>query len=238
MRLDTASNIINDALLELGLIDSALADPYTSTDKNAVLMRALLKALGRELVREHAWTHLQKTHTFNTVNGTDNYALPTDFCSWVPSTEWNRTTDMPLTGAMGPEGWQTLQASSVATTASYYFRTYGNKLYLYPTPTAAESVAYEYQGAYWVQPSGQTVPTTETPTASTDTLWFDGYLLTRGLKWKFREEKRLDAGAEWNAYQKALGEAKGNDGAHSVIDLSAGARGERLPRLPETGWGS
>lgn len=238
MRLDTASTVLNDALLELGLIAQALADPYLSTDALVVQMRAHLKALGRELLRDYSWSHLQKAYTFSTADGTDNYALPVDYSSLLHSTEWNRSTAVPLSGPLGAQDWQVLKSGGTAATASYYFRVYGNRLYLHPTPTSIQTVALEYVSAYWVQPTGQSAPTTETPSASADTLWFDGHLLSRGLKVKFRESKRLDASAERNDFAKALAAVMGGDGAHSVIDLAAGARAAPLPRLPETGWGS
>jgi hypothetical protein len=237
VRLDTAGNILNDALVELGLIAAPLADPYASSDPNVVVMRAHLKALGRSLIKKYHWTHHQKPHTFDTEDGLESYALPTGYASMANQTHWNRSTSQPLAGPMGPEGWQVLKSSNAGSTISYYFRVQQNFLFLHPVPSSVQTISYEYRRAYWVAPSGQPEPTTETPTASTDTLWFDGDMLSRGLKWKFRTGKRLDASVEWNDYKEALEEAMGNDGAAPVIDLAAGARVLRPPMLPETGWG-
>lgn len=238
MRLDTASTVLNDALLELGLVAAELADPYASTDQNVVSLRAHLKALGRELLRKRAWSHLQKEHTFSTEAATASYALPADFSSMQPSTEWNRSTALPLGGPVGAQEWQLLKSSDTVSPINYFFRVLGNRLHLHPTPTAVETLAFEYVSAYWVQPSGESEPTTETPAASTDTLWFDGHLLSRGLKVRFLEAKGFDSSAARNEYEAALAEASGGDGAHAVLDLASGSSRYRpVPRLPETSWG-
>jgi len=236
VRLDTAINVINDALFEAGLISTAVASPFTSTEQNVVSMRYLLKALGEELVRLRPWSHLEKTHTFSTVNGTGDYALPTDFMAMSQSTHWNRNTTTPLAGPLGGPGWQVLKSASVLNPTSYFFRVYGNRLYLHPVPSAAETIAYEYSSAYWVQPTGQNVPTTEAPTASTDTLWFDRHLLVRGLRVKWDELKGMSTAVSREDYEKALSMAMGNDGARPVLHLAPQTT-RRMPRLPDTDWG-
>lgn len=236
MRLDTALNVINDALLEAGVVGATIANPYTSTQANVVSMRYLLKALGEELVRLRPWSHLEKTYTFSTVNGTGDYALPTDFMSMSASTHWNRSTTVPLAGPLGGPGWQVLKSASVINPTSYYFRVYGNRLYLHPVPTAAETIAYEYSSAYWVQPTGQTTPTAEAPSASTDTLWFDRHLLVRGLKLKWHELKGMSTEASRADYEQSLATAMGNDGARPELQLAPQPT-RRMPRLPDTDWG-
>jgi hypothetical protein len=236
---DTAANIINDVLLELGLASAPEAEPFTSTDPNVVAMCALLKALGRELVRRRHWTQLQKTHTFSTVGGVDGYDLPDDYAAMAPQTHWNRSTSQPLGGPAGPREWQVLKSSTGASSITYTFRVKENYLYLHPVPSGTTTVAYEYRSAWWVETaSDEAGPSTDTPSAGTDTLWFDGHLLSRGLKWKWRLAKRMEATAELNEYMEALAQAEGLDGASPDIDLAAGARIRPRGNVPETGWGS
>lgn len=236
MRLDTTLNVINDALFETGVIGTAVANPYTSTEVNVVSMRYLIKALGEELVRLRPWSHLEKTYTFSTVNGTGDYVLPTDFMAMSSGTQWNRTTTTPLAGPLGGPGWQVLKSASVLNPTSYFFRVYGNRLYLHPVPTKVETIAYEYSSAYWVQPSGQSTPTSEAPTASTDTLWFDRHLLVRGLKVRWHELKGMSTAASREDYERTLAMAMGNDGARPELHLAPQTT-RRMPRLPDTNWG-
>lgn len=238
MRLDTALNILNDVLMETGIAPSntTVANPFSSTNANVVSMRYFLKALGLDLVRMRPWSHLQKTYTFSTVNGTGDYALPSDFQAMAQSTHWNRSTNLPLAGPLGGQGWQILKSSNTINPTSYYFRVYGNRLYLHPVPSDAETIAYEYSSAYWVQPSGESAPTSDAPSANTDTLWFDSHLLVRGLKLKWYEHKGFDTTTVRADYERTLAEAMGNDGAHPVLHLAPQVVRQH-PRLPDTNWG-
>lgn len=152
MAFDTAANVINDAAFELGLISTAITDPYASsvTDPNIILLRYFLKGLGQDLVRAHPWQALQTTHTFSTGSGTASYALPTDYARLTDKTQWNRTSDMPLLGPLSAGDWQLLQAIS-GTSIDRAFRVFGELVYLSPTPTATETVAFEYISRYWVR---------------------------------------------------------------------------------------
>jgi hypothetical protein len=235
---DTAANVINDALLELGLASAPLADPFTSTDPNVIAMCAHLKALGRELARRRHWEQLQRVHTFDTEDGLTSYALPADYLAMVPQTHWNRSTKQPLGGPVGPREWQVLQSSAGASTITYTFRVQQNYLYLHPTPTGVSAIAYEYRTSYWVSESAASEPTSDTPDEGADVVYFDGHLLSRGLKWKWRTAKRMEATAELNEYLEALAQAEGLDGAAAEIDLAAGARVRPRGNVPETGWGS
>jgi hypothetical protein len=235
---DTAANVINDALLELGLSAAPIANPFASTDPNVIAMCAHLKALGRELARRRHWSQLQSTHTFSTTGGIDAYDLPDDYVGMANQTHWNRTTSQPLGGPVGPRDWQVLKSSTGASTITYTFRVKENYLYLHPVPSGTSSIAYEYRSGRWVAEDGDTEPYTDAPTVGTDVLWFDGHLLSRGLKWKWRTAKRMEATAELNEYMEALAQAEGLDGAPAEIDLASGARVRPRGNMPETGWGS
>lgn len=236
MRTATANEVVNAAAQELGLLTSTVADVYASTDAVVVRLRALLEGMGQDLVRMRPWTHLQKEATVTTVNGTASYSLPADYSSMVPLTHWNRSADLPLAGPVGPQGWQLLVSSDTVSSVTYFFRVQANRLYLNPTPTAADTLAYEYVSAYWVQPSGETTPTAETPTASTDTIWFDKRLLVSGLKLAWLESNGFESTAARNAYEAALSAVSGGDGAQPALSLAPVGR-RHGPSLPETNWG-
>ncbi len=239
---DTAANILNDAAVELGLRTVDLSDPYASSEQSMVLLRRLLKALGQDLARRHDWSHLDKTHTFATVNGTATYALPADFVALADQSEWNRTQQSPLEGPLSAQGWQMVKALSTSGVVSKHFRIFGNLFQMYPTPTAAETVAFDYRSSYWVSDgeSGD-APTTVEPSAAEHELWFDRRLLVAGLKVRFLKAKGMDASAAQSDYEDALSSALGMDGAAPVLDIGGGAAG--LGRLldggnvPETGFG-
>src|SRR5688500_4117237 len=106
---DTADNIINSAALELGLLPSAVSNPFASTDPAILQLCALLNRVGRMLVRARPWSWLTKEYTFNTAGGTASYALPSGFDRMKDQTHWNRTTALPLGGPASPWSWQMMK---------------------------------------------------------------------------------------------------------------------------------
>lgn len=241
MAFDTAVNILNDAAVELGLYSENLADPYDSTDANVILLCRLLKSTGQELLRAHPWSHLQKTHTFSTADGTASYALPTDFARMTERTQWNRDQALPLMGPLSAQGWQLLQA---ITTASPHqmFRIFGDLFYISPTPSSVETVALEYQSRYWVDLGGGSTPDSETPTDGTDSLFFDRLLLLRSLKLAYMQEKGFDTSAAQRLRDEAMQMAIGADSSAPVLSLnSRGVGANRLldrSNIPDTGYGT
>lgn len=227
MAWDTAATVINDVLLELALTDSEVADPYISEDATVIQVRRLLKAAGRYLLRQYGWTHLRPTHTFSTVSGTATYALPADFARLVDQTQWNRTEQLPLGGPIPSQGWQLLKAAQSTGVVNFFHRIAQDKVELHPTPDAVNTLAFEYQSRYWVQPSAEAAPTSEEPSAADDILWFDGHLLSRLLKLRWLEAKGFDTAAALNDYQQAFDAATSADGAAPVL---------RLDRQPLSLW--
>jgi hypothetical protein len=236
----TASVIISRAARALGLVSADITNPYASTDANVLLLTTLLQDLGEELVRDHPWSQLQKEGDVTTANGTASYALETDFQRMLSSTLWNRTLSTPIPGSLTPQQWQAEKAR--ASTGVYkVVRIKQDLIYLHPTPTAIESLYYEYISSWWVMPSGQTTPTTDSPTAGTDTLWFDPLLLVRGLKLKFREKIGADTTAYAADFNAALDAAKSQDGLSPKLSIGGTGAGERFlgdGNAPETGFGS
>lgn len=234
----TALSVLNDAAVELGWKKADSSDPFAETDQAWVLLCRSLRRVGKLLVRARDWTHLTKEYTFPTVASTASYALPTDFARVKDSTLWNRDTAQPLGQSVDARAWQELQATTAAGVLNPLVRFFGNKLYIYPTPSAAEDIYYEYVSSYWVMPTGQTVPTASTTTAKTDTLWFDEPLLVAGVKLAYLRAKGFDQTAALQDFKTAWDAAVSADGLASDIALSP--RRVRLldtRNLPDTGWG-
>ncbi len=228
MELATADDVINDAAVELGLKSADITDPFSSTDPSILQLCRLLKRVGRSLVQHRDWTHLVREYTFNTVAATPSYALPSGFARMKDVTHWNRTTSVPLGGPVTGEGWQQMKARTITGATYIPFRTFGNLLHLYPTPTEIEAIYYEYVSSFWVMPTGQTVPTTSEPTAITDTLWFDENLLVRGLKLAYLRAKGFDTSHAQDEFNQALSASAGGDGSAAPISLT-GATSWRPP---------
>lgn len=157
MSFDTAANIINDAAAELSLQSSsvAAASMYSSTDVHVVLLRTLLKGLGQDLAREWDWPTLTKTHTLSTADGTAAYDPPSDYLRQLNQTHWNRTDQRPVLGPTNAQGWQYLKGVSNSLAVDAVFRIFNHQINIHPTPSAIETVAFEYVSSYWVRRNWQ-----------------------------------------------------------------------------------
>lgn len=159
-------------------------------DPSAVRLRAIAERNGRNLMRLHVWQAMQQTYTFPTVNGTADYALPTDFQRFLNLTDWDRTNFRPLRGPVSPAEWEVLRSGtlSVASQIFSFFRVSGNLFSIYPTPTTVRTIAYQYIGKNWVYPSGSGAsPTADYFANDTDTCILDDDLMVMGIR------ERLDA---------------------------------------------
>lgn len=229
MSYETVATLISDAALELALVVAAIADPFASTEQNIVQLRQLLKSGGRDLAKRRDWRHLQKEYTFPTVNGTEAYALPADFRSLVPNSGWDRTTHLPVGGPVEAEYWQFRKAVTAGGVIYRNVRIWLGQMWLEPTPTSVEMIAYEYQSTSWLKTAAGAVPTLDAPVAKDDVVYFDPLLVLRRLKRDFRRAKGFDVAGEENDYQEALYAAEAEDSPSSTIYI--GGRKSRFHRL-------
>lgn len=238
-----ASDVISAAARELGLVSADIADPYASSDDNVLQLCVLLNRLGQDLLRDYQWSHLELEHTFSTADGDDDYDVPLGFWRIINGTAWNRTQTQPLLGPLSAQQWQQLQGSSTASLTSQAFRLQGLTMYLYPTPSAVETVAYEYVSRYWVVAAGASrvsPPDSETASVSEAILHFDRRVLIDGLRWYFTRGKGFDSSGPQDDFMRAVARAQGGDGAAPVLSLS-GSSGVHLLdgcNVPETGFGA
>jgi hypothetical protein len=243
----TAGDIVNDAAVEIGLAE--VSDPFTSTDSNFIQLCRLLKSLGRELVHMRSWTHLRKEYTFTTVAGTAAYDLPADFHNYVDQTWWNRTNRLPLGGPLSAQEWQYLKARMANVVFNVLFRPINDQILLYPDSSTPGDydIYFEYSSSWWVSDDvTPTVTSRDYPLYSTDTLWFDPLLLTRGLKLAFLKAKGFDTTYAQQDYDQTLELVKGHDSPANILNLTKSTLGSQrttdIPMggqsVPITGFGS
>jgi hypothetical protein len=223
----TLLSIVQNASDRLGL--TRPSSVMTSQDDNAKVLRGLAQEEGKALAGRHTWQVLQTEYTFSTADGTDSYALPDGFGELIKDTVFNRTRRRRMQGDLSPSQWQETQASLV-TMVNPAFRIRGNLFYISPTPSAVETVAYEYLSTYWCQSSlavGQSAWV-----ADTDTGILDEELTTLGLVWRFKAKNGLDYAEAMNSYEIEVAKRIFKDGARVTIDTSNCER-DRVPRAPQ-----
>lgn len=242
MAWDTAANVISDAAILAGIKSAAMSDPYASQDANVLQMCALLKTLGQRLLRDYAWSHLQKEHTFSTASTDADYALPSDFFRYVEGTGWNRTQQLPLVGPVNAKQWQAFKARTTSGAVGKVFRVWQDQMWLHPTPTSADTIAFEYISKLWVAATGGAAPSKEGPTVNSDELWLDRTVLVWGLVLDFKGAKGFDTTDAQNKFNAAIAAAHGADAHAPALSLTGGGLDvDRMlddANVSDTGYGS
>jgi hypothetical protein len=201
----------------------------TASDENARFLLGVAQEEGKALYDRHTWQVFQTEYTFPTVNGTASYALPDGFDQLLKDTVFNRTSRRRMVGDLSPAQWQETQASLV-TMVNPAFRIRGDLFYISPTPTSAETIAFEYMSNNWCRSSslvGQSAWA-----ADTDTGILNEELMTLGVIWRFKSKKGLDYAEDMANYEIAVNKAIFKDGARVTIDTSNCER-DRIPRAPQ-----
>lgn len=220
-------SIIQSAADRLGL--TRPSSVISSPDENAKILLGMAQEEGKALADRHTWQALQTEYTFSTANGTAFYALPTGFDALIKDTVFNRTSRRRMVGDLSPSQWQETQASLV-TMVNPAFRIRNNLFYISPTPTAVETVAYEYVTKNWCQSSGGTGQSEWA--ADTDTGLLDEELTKLGVIWRFKAKKGFDYAEDMNSYEIRVNNAILKDGARVTIDTSNCER-DRIPLSPQ-----
>jgi hypothetical protein len=209
----------------------------TATDATTLLLLELAQEEGEQLARFGDWRALRSEKTFTTVAAetqTDT-PIPTDWAGFIDDTFWNRSRRMRLYGPATAEEWQRWKAGSTfPVTGTFYFR--GSSLLIQPTPTAGDTVAYEYRSSCWCQSS--TGVAQDSWLADTDVGRLDTRLMGLGVIWRYRQNRGLDWQTDFDKYQFEVEQALSKDQPRKVIDMKETGMQSRIPGLviPEGSW--
>jgi hypothetical protein len=214
----------------------------TAADQLGRQLFSLANVELRELSKRHAWPVLQREHTFATVDGTADYALPDDYRKLIGHTLYNASSYYELKGSVTPQEWQHTKSLNLGTMSRAKIRLYGSpvRLHIIPTPSSAEDVVFEYlTDKFAVSEDGLT------PKAryelDTDVATVDEDLIGMGLKWRIKHAKGLDFTADLAEYEAVVSREYAGALSNPAIAIGGNAL-SGCPELtegyvPENGFG-
>jgi hypothetical protein len=211
-----------------------------NTDENVVRLVSWANVEGRKLRARTRWPALRVEATFTSLAAELQGTLASivtssyTFDHIIPDTMFNRSTQQKIVG-ITPKDYQALKASSAAGPfPNFYIR--GASLYLYPTPTAGHTYAFEFVDKSFCQSSGGTRQTKWT--ADTDTGLLDEDLMELGVIWRWKKSNGLDYGEDFNTYEEEVGLAVSRVDPAETISLTPrqpyGPYGTII--VPEANW--
>ncbi len=192
-----------------------------STDAQVLQLWELANEEGYELSGAFDWQAMRKQYTFETVaSAVQSSALPSDLDHFISNSFFNRTTMRNIWGPITPQQWQAIQAQPQLNRVFLTFIERDGQFLVTPTPTAGETVAYEYITTHWAKTENGT-PKAEF-TLDTDTTYLDEQLFVLGVRWRWEKSKGLDYGEDFRTYMTERTQRMARDGAASALDISGG----------------
>lgn len=211
---------------------------YGNTNLTATNVVALANRVGKTLEKDVRWQQLITEYTFSTSNGTATYALPSDFRAFANMSQWDRTNSWRMTGPTPSLVYQWLKSGiAVASTSTKWFAVRGNLFTIYPTPTATETIAFDYYSKNWITKQSDSSSIAEW-SADLDTAKIDEDLITLGVKWRFLQAGGYPYEPEYREYESILDSLKEDNGGRGVISLSVPRFNGFPGNLPDTNFGS
>lgn len=198
-----------------------------STDAGVRQLLQLANREGRELSSRYPWQSLVNEATFTTVATESQGALSTIIGatqvlrSVVNDTLWNRTTGEPVCGPRDGRTWQAYKAQTFTSPLAEY-RIRGDALLIIPTPTAGQTVAFEYVSRCWLT---DTLGTTyrQAFSADTDVVLLDHEIVRVGLEWRWLQRKGFEYAESFASYERMVADAMARDGTKPSIVMGENA---------------
>lgn len=202
-----------------------------ATDESTLLLFRLAQEEGESLMRRYPWTKLTREHTFTTVAADVQVSsLPADLDRIIPETIFNRTTRRRVVGPISAEEWQNTK-SSLVTYVNPAFRIREGAILITPQPPVGEVVAYEYISKNWCESAGGTAQ--DAWALDTDVARLDERIMILGLVWRFKQQKGMAYGDDYNFYERRITDVMIRDGVKERIQTDMMMR-DRIPSSPQT----
>lgn len=209
----------------------------SSADQQVRQLYALAYEEARDLASAHNWQALTRQQTFTTTAAAaQTAAIPSDLDRFIPGSFFNRDTRRPVLGPITPQLWQGIQANPQLNRVFLAFREREGSFLITPTPPAGQTIAYEYVSTNWARNAALTTSSAEW-TADTDATYLDEWLITLGIRWRWKKSKGMPYGEDYDTYEKQRDQSRARDGSAPSISLT-GREYQLgiLPNLPEGDW--
>ncbi len=179
---------------------------------------------GKDLALRYPWQSLQKVETHSALAAEDQGTLSSIASDMSMkhirfATMWNQTTDELIQGPLSAQEWQELKGTGI-TDPTDSWRIYGNKLYITPAPTLADSIVFEYISINWCQSSGGTAQSAWA--ADTDTGILDEDMMALGVRWRWRRANGFDYAEEFAEYERRVNELMNANGGKPTLAMDGG----------------
>jgi hypothetical protein len=238
-RQDTVANLVGDVLGYMGL--EVPLTFFGNPEKTVAQVMRIANTAGQDLMNDpFKWQFLTGEMAIVTVPGVDTYPLPDDWSGFTTDSQWNRTTRLPVLGALQEYEWQMLKARNLAgVTFTQLFRVDNGFVQFAEAPTAVQTIIMPYTSRGWLVDGVGGILRYDEITADTDIVLFENTLFKAKLRHMWREEKGFDTVKSGAALDRAMANAKANDTPGRTLSLAqpTGYPYLGVINVPQTGFG-
>lgn len=166
------------------------------------------------------------------------YALPADYASMSPRTQWDKTKHWEAIGPSDGQQWQWLMSGFIATGPRIRWRILDDLFQIWPGFSAAEVLGYEYRSNAWASSATNVAKTSFT--VDTDTCIYPDRIMVLGTKLKYFEAKGFDTTAMYRNYRNQLDTAKAQDKSAANLSLAPRPSSALIgwDNIPDSGYGA
>ena len=166
------------------------------------------------------------------------YALPSDYDSIVPRTQWDKSKHWEMLGPESAQQWEWLLSGFISTGPRIRWRLLGGYFQIWPGYSANENLGFEYRSKGWALSAAGAVKNSFT--VDTDTCIYPDRLVVLSTKLKYFQAKGFDTTALYRDYLTEFETSVAQD--TSSANLSFAPRpGSVLigwDNIPDSGYGN
>jgi hypothetical protein len=180
---------------------------------------------GGDAMAKKPWPRLQKEYTFTTVPGQAEYDYPAGCSEFISNTLWDRTNYWQVRGGLTPQEWQQRKSAitvSASTRKAFRIKISFNlmKIFLDPTPTAAEDMVIEYISSLWIVDDAHLVFRSRFVSDTDDGIFPEPLHEADGI-WRFRAAKGMDYSEAKHDFDLLLESVFGAEAALGSINMGS-----------------
>ena len=206
---------------------------FSSTEQTVVEIADLVTEVATDIMKSHDWQALTRFHTINGDGVTTSFDKPSDYDRMALAQGITDSQSWFWGYSQAPDlnTWPQMQNGYYLGAASPgWWLLIGDQFQFQPAPNDGAVATFPYISRNFAR-SGTEVAQDHFD-KDDDTFVLDDRLLTLGLIWRWRAQKRLEYSEDLQTYEIALSQAQARDGGSRVIRHN----GSRLPAGAVHAW--
>ena len=199
------------------LVGSSPSTLFSTTNQFETEIRDLANEVGETVAKAHDWRALTALNTMTGDGSTTAFDLPSDYDRLpVKATVYSTSTTFPLTPVPDLDRWLEFQIDNVVGAPGYWIILNG-QMQILPALGASETGKFYYISNQWAKSSEGTNQTAFL--TDTDTFRLPERLITLGVIWRWRAQKRMEFAEDLRNFEIALQEEAGRDKGARMIAI-------------------